>query len=82
MPSLPDDGDIYGGWSGFAVRGADFVRGWLLDTADSRSCRGVVGREFPSDLVICVARGGGANEDLKPIGFGLTDGLGEEVGAA
>lgn len=57
------------------MRGADFVRGSLLDTLISRSCLGVVGREFPADLVICVARGGGANEVLNSTGFGLTDGF-------
>lgn len=41
-----------------------------------------MGRELPSDFVICVTRGGGGSEVLRPTGLGLTDGLGagEAVG--
>jgi hypothetical protein len=57
------------------MRGADLVRGLLLDTFVPRSCRGVVARELPSDLT-CVTRGGGGSEVRNPAGLGLTDGLG------
>lgn len=41
-----------------------------------------MGRELLSDFVICVTRGGGGSEVLRPTGLGLTDGLGagEAVG--